>query len=67
MVTLQGVDYFVMWDQFQVGCSFFLPTAATAKQVEEVLTPVAQALGIQIVARNRCEYDRYGVRVWRTH
>jgi hypothetical protein len=54
-----------MWEQFQLGCSFFLPTAATQKQAEAVLAPVAKELGIRVAVRNRCEYGRYGVRVWR--
>jgi hypothetical protein len=65
VVTLQGIEYFVMWEQFQLGCSFFLPTAATQKQAEAVLAPVAKELGIRVAVRNRCEYGRYGVRVWR--
>jgi hypothetical protein len=65
--TLHGVDYFIEWPRLAVGCSFFLPTTATKKQAAEALKPYARYLGIQLQVRNRCEYGRYGVRVWRVY
>ena len=65
--TLHGVDYFILWDRLSVGASFFLPTTATKQQAFEALQPYARYLGIQLQVRNRCEYGRYGVRVWRVY
>ena len=65
--TLFGVDYFIEWSRLSVGASFFLPTTATKKQAFEALQPYARHLGIQLQVRNRCEYGRYGVRVWRVY
>jgi hypothetical protein len=65
--TLNGVDYFIEWSRLSIGASFFLPTTATKKQAFEALQPYARYLGIQLQVRNRCEYGRYGVRVWRVY
>ena len=65
VVDLLGVEYFVDWERVQVGASFFLPTIATPKQVEDVLAPIARHLGIKTTVRTRVEYGRYGARVWR--
>lgn len=67
LFTLHGVDYFILWDQLSIGASFFLPTTATAKQATKALQPYAHHLGIELQVRNRCEYGRYGVRVWRVY
>ncbi len=67
LFTLHGVDYFILWDHLSLGASFFLPTTATKKQAFEALQPYARYLGIQLQVRNRCEYGRYGVRVWRVY
>jgi hypothetical protein len=66
-VTLHGVDYFIEWSRLAIGCSVFLPTTATKKQAFDALQPYARYLGIQLQVRNRCEYGRYGVRVWRVY
>lgn len=65
--TLHGVDYFIQWEHLSIGASFFLPTTATKTQAHYALRPYAQYLGIQLQVRNRCEYGRYGVRVWRVY
>lgn len=65
--TLHGVDYFIEWSRLAVGCSVFLPTTATKRQAFDALQPYARYLGIQLQVRNRCEYGRYGVRVWRVY
>lgn len=67
LFTLHGVDYFILWDHLAIGASFFLPTTATKQQVFEELQPYARYLGIRLQTRNRCEYGRYGVRVWRVY
>lgn len=65
--TLCGVDYFIQWELLSIGASFFLPTTATKAQATHALRPYARYLGIQLQVRNRCEYGRYGVRVWRVY
>ena len=66
VVVLHDVEYFIYWDKVSVGASFFMPTTYTAKQVAAILDPVAEQLDYRLEVRNRCEYGRYGVRVWRT-
>jgi hypothetical protein len=65
--TLHGVDYFIQWELLAIGASFFLPTTATKAQATYALQPYARYLGIKLQVRNRCEYGRYGVRVWRVY
>lgn len=65
VITVLGADYFVQWERMGIGHSFFLPTTATAAMVLQAMRPNVKALGIEVVARNRTEYGRYGVRVWR--
>jgi len=67
LFTLHGVDYFILWNHLSIGASFFLPTTATKTQAFAALQPYARYLGIQLQVRNRCEYGRYGVRVWRVY
>lgn len=67
LFTLHGVDYFILWEQLEIGASFFLPTTATQLQAFTALRPYARYLGIELQVRNRCEYGRYGVRVWRVY
>ena len=64
-VNVGGVDYFVYWEQLNVGNSFFLPTLLPAKDVMRDLRPIARKLKIQLEVRNRYEYGVYGARVWR--
>lgn len=61
-----GVDYYVDWRRMSRGASFFIPTTATPRQVLAELKLARQVLDIDLVARPRCEYGIYGVRVWRT-
>lgn len=65
VIVVHGVEYFVYWDKLDVGASFFLPTTATPRQVKLVLGPTLRSLGYEVELRARCEYGRYGVRVWR--
>jgi hypothetical protein len=67
VVTIQDVEYFIEWSQLDVGHSFFLPTVATAKQVQTILKPFAEKLDYRFGVLTRCEYGRYGVRVWRLY
>lgn len=65
VVTILGVSYFIPWDKIYPGNSVFIPTVATKFQVERILAPIAVQLGIPLTVRVRCEYGRFGVRVWR--
>jgi hypothetical protein len=65
VIVVHGVEYFVYWDKLDVGASFFLPTTATPRQVKLALGPTLRSLGYEVELRARCEYGRYGVRVWR--
>lgn len=67
VVVIQEVEYFIDWPQLDVGHSFFLPTLELPKQVGKILKPVAEELGYRLEVRTRCEYGRYGVRVWRVY
>jgi hypothetical protein len=63
--TLYGVDYFLDWRKLEPGNSFFIPTTATPKQVKAVLKEAYADLPYTFELHARCEYGRYGVRVWR--
>jgi len=63
--TLVGVEYFLDWGQVAPGNSFFIPTVATIRQVKSVLNETCKDLPYTFIIRTRCEYGRYGVRVWR--
>lgn len=63
--TLHGVDYFLDWRSLERGNSFFIPTTATPKQVKAVLKATYRHLPYTFELHTRCEYGRYGVRVWR--
>lgn len=67
VVVIQDVEFFIEWSQLDVGGSFFLPTAATPKEVRAALKPVAEKLGYTFEVLARCEYGRYGSRVWRVY
>ena len=65
VLHLLGVDYFMQWERFDIGCSFFLPTTATPVQAREALKKAIRYFKLQVEIRSRCEYGRYGVRIWR--
>jgi hypothetical protein len=65
VVTIRGVDYFIYWDKVAPGCSFFLPTTVSPQEVLRELRPFATKMEMYLKAHTRCEYGRYGVRVWR--
>lgn len=65
VVSVLGADYYVQWECMGVGMSFFMPTTATASMVLKAIDHSVTTLGIRVVAHNRTEYGRYGVRVWR--
>jgi hypothetical protein len=65
VLTIFGAEYWMPWEDMRRGCSCFLPTTATAQQVAELLGPIEKYLGWHFAVANRCEYGRYGVRIWR--
>ena len=65
VVTLGGVDYFIYWEQLNVGHSFFMPTLMAANDVARALRYIEKKMSIRLEVRNRCEHGAYGVRVWR--
>lgn len=65
VLDILGAQYFIPWEDVLVGCSFFLPTTATEKQVAACLGNVEMYLDIDLAVANRVEYGRYGVRIWR--
>ncbi len=67
VLTLFGVEYYLHWEKLTLGSSFFLPTTATPVQVRDALLPATRFLKIKIEVRARCEYGRYGARVWRVY
>lgn len=60
-----GVVYYVSWPHMRTGHSVFLKTLAQARTVQRALRPVEDHYQITLVARQRCEFGYYGVRVWR--
>lgn len=66
-VVIRSVAYFIYWDKLAPGCSFFLPTTVSAREVMRKLAPTAEEFQFRLKAHNRCEYSRYGVRVWRIY
>jgi hypothetical protein len=67
VIEIFGAEYAIDWDRLPRGGSFFLPTTATPQQVQGKLRSAAHRLQYGLVARARCEYGVYGVRVWRTY
>lgn len=65
VVVLDGTAFYIRWEHLGYGASFFLPTTVTPKQALEILRPYAKELKLKLIAHPRCEYGRYGVRVWR--
>lgn len=67
VLTLGGVEYFVHWEKLEVGASFFLPTTATPVQVRAAIAPASKFFKLKFEVRSRCEYGRYGARIWRVY
>jgi hypothetical protein len=67
IITLNGSEYLINWKRLTRGASFFMPTTATPKQAEDALAYAAKELNMEFAVRARCEYGRYGVRVWRVY
>lgn len=65
LVNLAGTLFYIRWEHVGYGSSFFLPTTITPKQALAELRPIARHLGMKLIAHARCEYGRFGVRVWR--
>jgi hypothetical protein len=67
VLHLLGVDYFIQWEKLDLGYSFFIPTTATPVQAREALKTAIRYFKLQVEIHPRCEYGRYGVRIWRTY
>lgn len=65
--SIHGIEYYLDWRKLGYGFSFFIPTTATPVQVKEVLKDTFKQLGFKTEIHARCEYGRYGVRVWRVY
>lgn len=65
VLVVRGFEYFIYWRDLLPGGSFFLPTTASAAEVRSALRPFARYWQMELKAHTRCEYGRYGVRVWR--
>lgn len=60
-----GVLYYIPWEELHPGCSFFLKTTASAREVQKELARVSKYFEMTLKAVNRVEFGYYGVRVWR--
>jgi hypothetical protein len=67
VLRIHGVEYYILWEKLSVGSSFFVPTTASVAQVRPMLKAVASFFDWHFEIRQRCEFGRYGVRVWRTY
>lgn len=64
-LCIDGILYYIAWEELHVGCSFFLKTTASARTVQKELTRVGRYFSMTLKAVNRVEFGYYGVRVWR--
>jgi len=67
VLNIFGAEYYIPWEDVTVGSSFFLPTTALASQVKKLLRPVEKYFDWALEVRQRREFDRFGVRIWRTY
>lgn len=64
-VDIYGAKYAVIWEHMGVGDSVFFPTSAHVEFIEPQLKDIRRALGFNLVAQQRCEFGKLGIRVWR--
>ena len=67
VLTIDGVQYFIPWEDVRVGASFFIPTLATEQQVGNALRAAAKELFFDFQVASRCEQGVYGARIWRVN
>lgn len=67
VLNVFGAEYYIPWEELTIGSSFFLPTTAVASQVKKSLRPAERYFDWVLEVRQRCEFGRFGVRVWRTY
>lgn len=65
ILNIHGIPYYIAWEEMLPGCSFFLKTTVTAKEVQKLLVKASAHYKITLKAHNRNEFGYYGVRVWR--
>lgn len=64
-LDLYGVLYYIPWEEVHPGCSFFLKTPASVKDIRKELTRAGNYLNMRLRAVQRVEFGYYGARVWR--
>jgi hypothetical protein len=64
-ISLYGIQYCIEWEKLMPGHSFFLKTSASRKDVMAAITTAVRYLNFTLVAQERREFGRFGVRVWR--
>lgn len=64
-LCIDGILYYIAWEELHPGCSFFMKTTATATTIRKELARVSEYLQFNLKAVNRVEFGYYGVRVWR--
>jgi hypothetical protein len=67
VLNIWGAEYYIPWEGMRVGASFFVPTTALVSQVRPQLRKIAAHFDWGLEARQRCEFGRYGIRVWRVY
>ena len=67
LLTVNKVDYHIRWPTMMVGHSVFIPTTAAPHVVTQALKPIARYYDYEFDVQPRCEYGRYGARIWRVY
>lgn len=67
VLNILGSEHYMLWEDMTVGASVFIPTTERAGQVAKLLRPVERYFDWKFAVRQRCEFGRYGVRIWRTY
>lgn len=67
LLTVNKVDYHITWPAMLVGHSVFIPTTAHPGEVSRALRPIAKYYDYEFDVQARCEYGRYGARIWRVY
>lgn len=65
LITVDGVQLALEWDEVEAGASFFIPCVHTRDVIRQVKNK-AKVLRWSIKYQERVENDYFGVRFWRT-
>jgi hypothetical protein len=63
-MRIHGISFYVVWELFGVGTSFFIP-CLDANEARKKVKEVANRLGYKIVTKSVIEENIKGLRVWR--